>query len=94
MAPNGVLLGTIEDSTFSAGKLGLFAVDAARSQEPDTVQLDNVFVGDPDMVVHKDLFHDTPSFLVTLKTDGYMKRVDNILNCQPVSHETKFLALY
>lgn len=78
---NGVLLGTIEDSTFSAGKLRLFAVDAARSQEPDTVQFDNVFIGDPDTVVHKDLFHDTLSFLVTLKTNGGMKRADNLLNC-------------
>jgi len=51
---NRVLLATIEDSTFSAGKVGLFAVDAAMSQEPDVVQFDNVFMGDPDPVVPTD----------------------------------------
>lgn len=41
---NGKLLDIIEDTTHSCGKLGLFAVDAASSTDPDRVEFDNVLI--------------------------------------------------
>jgi hypothetical protein len=41
---NNTLLETIEDTTFSSGKVGLFVRDSASSSTPDTVQFDNVYL--------------------------------------------------
>ena len=39
---NGILLNTVEDTSLSCGKVGLFAADASFSTGPDTVQFDNI----------------------------------------------------
>ena len=39
---NGTHLTTVEDTTFSCGKIGVFAINAASSTKPDIVQFDNV----------------------------------------------------
>ncbi len=41
---NGTLLASLEDTTFSAGKVGLFAVDAASSDPVDHLAFDNIVI--------------------------------------------------